>query len=592
MSVAEAPQVTEDHVRRLRGSQALYAENLLKIRTKAGVLAPFELNDAQRIVDLVVERQLARTGRVRALVLKARQEGISTYVAGRIYRGATLWPYRQGLVLADKLERAGEIFGIYERFNAHCGLKPPKRSAVKTRELSWTTDSKVTVDTAGDAQVARGTTIQYLHASEIAFWPNAEEAWTSLAQALPHDGGEAYIESTANGVGGLFYTMWLQAEAGENGWLAIFLPWWIHGEYATEPDEATRADIVASIDPFERMAQDVGFRLTGALGEALEAGAISLETDEEGNYRLTPAQLLWRRNKIRDDFLGDERTFRQEFPATAEEAFLVSGNAFFDEEALQVYSRRVTKPLARGNLVRVGGGIVFRPAEGGYLKIWQYPDPTKHYVIAADTASGRMGKGVQSKVLNEADRERGGRDYSVAEVLEISTMTQVAEYHGYIAPDIFAEGCFNLGYYYGCGEGTRRPALLAPENNHESGQTVIHWLLNHHYPRLYVHTRYNRRRERPSEMMGWVTDRSTRMPMLDDLAALVRAYEITLPSQDLIREMTTFVRTDEGRPEAQEGAHDDRVIALAIALQMIEHHTHGAAGKVPDVIIEDSPTGW
>src|SRR5207253_9709799 len=115
-------------------------------------------------------------------------------------------------------------------------------------------------------------------------------------------------------------------------------------------------------------------------------------------------------------------------------------------------------------------------------------------------------------------------------------------------------------------------------------------------PRNYIHRRYTHRRESVSEQMGWVTDATTRMPMLDELAALVRDGLIEVPSADTVREMTTFVRTQDGshpgRPEAQEGCHDDTVMSLAITNQLREHHSHGATGPMPTYEVSDSPTGW
>jgi hypothetical protein len=82
------------------------------------------------------------------------------------------------------------------------------------------------------------------------------------------------------------------------------------------------------------------------------------------------------------------------------------------------------------------------------------------------------------------------------------------------------------------------------------------------------------------------------MPMLDSLAEGVRNATIEIPSADTVREMFTFVRGDEGRPEAQEGTHDDRVISLAIAKQMTRYHAHASERiELPEVVVRDTPTG-
>jgi hypothetical protein len=489
-----------------------------------------------------------------------------------VFRGCTLWKYKRGLVLADKIERSKEIFSILERFRDNAALLPPQRAGVRGRELAWTTDSRITVETAKDADAGRSASVQYLHASEVAFWDHPEETCLALFEALTND-SEAYLESTANGVGNYFHQLWEGAVAGDNEWVPVFLPWWIHEEYADPVDEATRAEISASTDPFERRAQDTGILL------------------EDELHKLIPEQLAWRRRKIRERN-GDERGFRQENPATADEAFLVSGGAYFDEQALADYRTKTKPPAKRGNLVRVGAGIVFRQAERGDLRIWEMPRPDGHYVIGADTSEGKIAGG--DSTLVEIAGDRGGSDFSVADVLEVGTMRQVAQLRGRMHPDNFASALWNLGYFYNCGE-RHQAALIAPENNHESGKTVIKWLGDHSYPRIYVHRRYTQRREGVSEQLGWVTDATTRMPMLDALEELVRKGHISIPSADTVREMTTFVRTQEGahpgRPEAQEGCHDDTVMALAITNQLRAHHTHGATGQLPEYEPSDSPTG-
>ena len=63
---------------RLRQDLSLYAQACLIIRTKQAKFVPLELNEAQRIVQGELSRQLAETGRIRAVILKARQEGVST----------------------------------------------------------------------------------------------------------------------------------------------------------------------------------------------------------------------------------------------------------------------------------------------------------------------------------------------------------------------------------------------------------------------------------------------------------------------------------------------------------------------------------
>lgn len=558
-------------------------------------MSPLILNYAQQLVMGRIEEQRQKTGRVRTLILKARQEGISTFCASRIYRGTTLWTNRRALVLADKLDRAADIFGIYERFDRELpdALRPPPRSTVRRRELSWETDSRITVETAGDPDAGRGSTLHYLHASELAMWPRAEETWTALMQAVPSDGAEVYVESTAKGIGNLFHKLWVQAESGESDWLPIFLPWWIHDEYKRSVTDEERVEIENTTDPWERKALDEGIEWEGEV------------------WQLEPEQISWRRSKIRDDFLGDERTFRQEYPATAREAFVTSGDGFFDGLALEQYELRATPPLFRATMIEHKGGWKLQRGERGYIRVWEMPDPTGHYVSGSDTAEGRRAAATDQS-LTDANAEHGGRDFSSCDILKVSEevddparpgqkirqpcLRQVAQIHGRMAPEVFAQQVMACTSLWSCPSAsyqrtTRRLALTAIERNHSSGQTVLQLLQKMDHTNLFVHRRMNVRGGKVSAYIGWVTDGTTRMPLLDNLAALIREGTIDIRSADTIRECFSFVRGDDGRPEAQEGTHDDRVISLAIAAQMLVHHRDEPVGELPEVEIEDSPTG-
>ncbi len=101
--------------RRLKGDFTHYAAKCLKIRPKQGGLIPFELNAVQRIIHERLECQLAETGKVRALILKARQPGCSTYIEGRDYWKVT---HREGVrafILTHKQEATDNLFGMAER---------------------------------------------------------------------------------------------------------------------------------------------------------------------------------------------------------------------------------------------------------------------------------------------------------------------------------------------------------------------------------------------------------------------------------------------------------------------------------------------
>ena len=134
--------------------------------------------------------------------------------------------------------------------------------------------------------------------------------------------------------------------------------------------------------------------------------------------------------------------------------------------------------------------------------------------------------------------------------------------------------------------------MIGVERNHSSGHTVLRLLREEYrHPKLFRHRRMNVAGRQVTPEYGWVTDSTTRMPMLDDLAALVRTDQIEVACSATIGEMATFVRGEDGRPEAQDGAHDDRVIALGIAAQMALHHTDPPTHEPEELERADTPTG-
>ena len=583
------PGFLEVWLDRSRRDLDFYNQSALMIRDKQSRMVPLVLNPPQQIVQAKLSAQLKREGKIRAVVLKARQEGVSTLTAARFFRVIHLWPGINAMVVADSLERAEVLFNIYDRYHENLPpeIKPPKKATQRGRYMAFPHDSTLSVRPATDTEAGRAMTLHRLHASELAFWgEHARDTWISLLQAVPQDSGEVVVESTAKGAGGLFHELWELAETGETGWISIFLPWWIHDEYEVEPNPEEVERISEDPDDFEQQAQTTGFPY-------------------EGEYhRLNLRKLAWRRRVIVDKFGGNPvtlgkdavRAFQQEYPATAEEAFLMSGACFFDEEALRVMARNTEEPVSRGRLVLSEDRQVrLEPSDRGFVKVWEKPKPDGHYVVGADTAEGKL---VAARSLAQtSDPEDSGRDYSCAVVLKVEETGYrvVAEVWGHVVPEVFADQIRLLGKWYACGPpNSRQPALVGVERNHSSGQTVLRLLReHHHYVPLHWAREINYLTKQVTRRVGWVTSAETRMPMLDELGQKVRQAQIFVPGKDAVREMVTFVVWENGKPAAEEGCHDDRVIALAIAVQMAREHRHAGASPLPSWQPNpDSQTGY
>lgn len=279
---------------RLKNDFPHYAQKCLKIRTKSGKVVPLELNEAQLYIHKKVEEQREKTGKVRAIVLKGRQQGCSTYIEGRFYWRVSHTRGVRAFILTHEEEATNNLFELANRYHENCpALVRPSTSASNAKELHFDKlDAGYKVGTAGNKAVGRSSTVQLFHGSEVGFWPNAQQHAAGILQAIPDEPGtEVFKESTANGVGNYFHKEWQDAEAGLSEYIAIFVPWYWSAEYRKEPPE--------------------GF---------------NLDTDEDQYmqaYGLDVRQMAWRRAKIIE--LKNALLFKQEYPATAAEAFQVSG---------------------------------------------------------------------------------------------------------------------------------------------------------------------------------------------------------------------------------------------------------------------------
>lgn len=296
---------------KLRDDFKHYASRCLSIRAKDGSIVRLELNEAQAYLHGRLEAQREKTGKVRALVLKGRQQGISTYVGGRFYHRVT---HNKGLrcfILTHEQDATNNLFGMVDRYHQHCpDVVKPSTGAANAKELFFDKlESGYAVGTAGAKAVGRSQTVQLFHGSEVAFWPNAPTHFAGVVQAIPDlPGTEVILESTANGMGGEFHERWQQAEQGIGDYEAIFIPWYWQPEY--------RRDAPA------------GFEMDDE------------EQEYQRLYGLDLEQMVWRRNKIAE--LKDPMLFKQEYPATAAEAFQMSGHDSFIPAQLLVKARKNT----------------------------------------------------------------------------------------------------------------------------------------------------------------------------------------------------------------------------------------------------------
>lgn len=304
---------------------AYYAEHVLNIRPKTGGLVAFKFNRVQNFLHHAVEKQKKEIGMVRVIILKGRQEGCSTYIQGRGFWFTSHIPGMKAFILAHIEKATNNLFTMAKRFYSHCHpyFRPVLKASNAKELLFKGLDSGYSLGTARTGEVGRSDTIQFLHASEAAFYINATEISKGLLETVPDmPGTEVFIESTANGVGNWYHNMWQQAESGQSDYIPIFLPWYWQDEYSLPPS----ADFIPT-------------------GEEIELQTL---------YKLTLGQIAWRRLKIfkwSTDGQNGLKKFKQEYPCCPVEAFQMSGEDTFMDPTEVMRSRKETTAAEYGPLV-------------------------------------------------------------------------------------------------------------------------------------------------------------------------------------------------------------------------------------------------
>lgn len=512
------------NLRRLRDDFQFYAPRVLKIRTKQGQLIPFALNPSQVKIDKKIAEIKAQGKPIRIIILKARQMGFSTYTEGKIFRKTSMTKLTNSMIIAHKEDASNNLFNMsklfYEEMPAY--LRPMKKAS-NAKELIFENPtpnaaekqanpglrSKIKIDTAKNLGAGRSDTIRNLHASEVAFWDNAEMVMLGLMQAVPNDPDTMVIvESTPNGVGGYFYDLWQKAKRGENEFIPLFFAWWEHPEY--------------------QMPVPVGFTLDEE------------EREIKSAYNLTDEQMAWRRWCIENNCNGDKELFKQEYPSNDIEAFLTSGRPVFNTQTLQIMLEECKPPKWVGNITEEKRHVKFIDHPKGYLSIWKHPEEGHNYIISADVAEG-LAHG----------------DYSVADIIDRKTLEQVAQWHGHIDPDLFGDELEKMARLY-------NRAFVVPEVNNHGLTTVT--ALKKKYRNIYRRRTVDKITNKARQEYGWRTDSRTKPLAVDKAAEHIRGRTVKINCRETVEECLTFIRNDKGGMEAQEGCFDDRVMSLSIGL--------------------------
>lgn len=494
-----------------------FAERFFCIRDRRDQIIPFKLNQLQ---EELYPNLLGRDD-----VLKARKGGVSTMVELMILHQAIVKPNFRGLILAHEHKSAIDLFDIVKTAYDHLPQQlKPKLDVDARQEMAFSHNkSRIQAHTAKNPELGRGGTISALHCSEIAFWDTPQRTLTAAGASMG-DKAWTFRESTANGAGTYWHVEWIRGKSRQSGYKTHFFNWLIEPSYVIE-----EPDSILDPDEFDIEGKRVDIVLT----------------EKERGLGCSEGQSRWRRRKVRE--FGHR--FAQEYAEDDVTCFLTSGRSIFDNLWLQQeYEKLIMiEDLVKHHDQRLGLKI---------YKEYTKEELRKHsFVIGADPSEG---------IEDEIDPTKTG-DACSAYVLERYRGIQVASVHGIWEPYEFAQILERVGVLFATAEG---PALLGVERN-SCGTAVLSELHNHiHYPALYWQHEFDEVKRKTVRRLGWRTTTESRPIMVDGLVKAVNNRYMKVSDPDFLAECMTFVRNRRGKPEAQSGCYDDRVMAAAIAWQM------------------------
>jgi hypothetical protein len=369
--------------------------------------------------------------------------------------------------------------------------------------------------------------------SEAAYYPSLE-SFSSLLPMVPRDlNSIIIIESTAQGrvgPGEHFYDYWCNAIEGRSEYVPVFLPW--------------MDDPLCVADP--RKAQD--------------APIDQEERDLIERFHCTKAQLAWRRLTIETECKGLTTLFHQEYPSTAEEAFVSTGDPVFENDELKYCDSTVQKPMMIGTIRRDVDGM--RLVEGEFehdvtgeriqLHVWEEPQEKNWYYIGADAARGLRAPG------EAVDADELG-DFASVVVWNGSTGNQAARMAARINPEVLANWLDRLGRAYNM-------AMVSIELTGNLGLWAQSRLRDtHQYGNLY-RWRNKDDKVRPTKApvaLGWETTMRTRPMMMDAFRCAIRERRLYVRDEALLQQMESCERSDDFRWQVKRG-HDDILISALV----------------------------
>lgn len=496
---------------------------------------PFFLNEVQHDFINTLKQTIEdfNTGKrtdISLLVLKGRQQGFTSLITA--YQLACILTHKnfEGFTVADESDNAETIFenkAKYPYSQLPDVLKPTEKYNNRRQIQFEKLNSSWSVEVA-TKQLGRSRTINFLHASEGAFWRyGIATTQASLGEALTKNCIKIY-ESTANGLND-YETMW---KSGNH--VNCFYEWWKTEEYSLnfESDvikQTFEAEIKHSKEwIFERIRWLI-----------------------KRNVNLN--QCYWYYKKYLNYI--DKDLIKQEYPCFPEEAFLMSGRPVFDVEKVQ------------NKIIELQEHYKLNPYKEGYFSFEWHDEKTRDY-IKDDTI-----KFVEDKqrpfvrLYKESikgypyviggDTKGEGKDFFAGTVLDNTTGKRVATVHMQVSDSKpYTWQMYCLGRYF-------NTALISIEINFNTAP--IEELQRLKYNKQYVRRKYDNFTKQTENKFGWKTDGNTRPLIIDKEIDIINNHIDLFTDVTTLQEALTFVYDENNRPDALSGKHDDLLISDMIA---------------------------
>lgn len=528
--ILESPSIMAE----VQAKPYLLIEAVLTVVDKNKKTVPFFLNEVQQ--DFIAQTEKYGRGRP-YFILKGRQQGFTTLITAIQLCNAIVSRNFSGFTLANADDNTKSIFNdkarmVYERLPDL--LKPHEKFNSKKELFFDKLNSSWRIATA-TKEVGRSKTLNFIHYSEVAFFEvSLADLQSSIGETATADCFSVY-ETTANGYNEA-KDLWDKGSC-----INLFYEWWRTPEYRSTDYEY-----------LEKNKDDKW------LQERLKLLA------EKG---LDKEQLAWYAKKY-DSYIDKEK-IKQEYPISAQEAFLSSGECVFDKDKVANQYERVKdlQPLKTGYFKYKKEREIVKNSEGEELdetitiKDIEWVDDIHGYIRIYEEPLTRTKDGAvthKAPYTIGGDTSGLGIDFYTAQVINNMTRKVAAVLHKQsMDDDHYAEQLYCLAQRY-------HEALIGVEVNY-SLQPTKYLAEKLKYSNLYVREQLDHIKQVIVKRFGFETNSKTRPVILSDLQALIREDVTILEDAATLKEMLTFVKNDKGRAEAMEGFHDDLVMALAIA---------------------------